>query len=111
MSYIMLDSDSLPVDTDREIATAQAALYDLGIESAVIYAGEPDGSGDSCATNGKIFGRSYALVSDITPHRATVLAISHDRESLRSVETDDLCEIVRVWSGSAVGDRVAYSRR
>lgn len=48
------EQNVFPTDTDEEIAAARLALRDAGLDEAPIYAGEPDGLGDSYATGSKL---------------------------------------------------------
>jgi hypothetical protein len=47
MTYITIGDEAYPTNTSDEIAAAQSALAAAGLESAPVYAGEPDGLGDS----------------------------------------------------------------
>lgn len=42
MAYVIINDESFSIDTDEQEAAARAALHEAGIESAAVYAGEPD---------------------------------------------------------------------
>jgi len=52
-TYITIGETTYCLTSDSARAEARAALRDAGIESAPVYVGEPDGSGDSYK-NGEI---------------------------------------------------------
>ncbi len=54
MSYIMINDEAFTLNTDKEIAEARQALADAGLEDTAIWAGEPDGLGDSYATGNRL---------------------------------------------------------
>jgi hypothetical protein len=47
VAYVVVGGLDYAVDTAEEIAVAKAALREVGIESAPVFVGEPDGLGDS----------------------------------------------------------------
>lgn len=63
MTYICIardgsgDVDTYPTNTAEEIAVAEEALRAAGLESAPVYAGEPDGEGDSYKNGDVLFAR------------------------------------------------------
>lgn len=46
-TYIMIGEEVFVTDSDEQIEAARAALREAGEDSAEVYAGEPDGTGDS----------------------------------------------------------------
>lgn len=46
-TYIVIEDNTYPTNTLEEIEEAQAALREAGLAEAPVYAGEPDGLGDS----------------------------------------------------------------
>ena len=46
-TYITIDGETFPTNTTEEIAEASRALFAAGLATAPVYAGEPDGEGDS----------------------------------------------------------------
>ena len=42
MAYVTINDESFSIDTAEQEAAARAALHEAGIESAAVYAGEPD---------------------------------------------------------------------
>lgn len=53
--YVVIEDEAHPIDTAEQEASARAELAARGIESADVYAGEPDGLGDSYRTGSKLF--------------------------------------------------------
>lgn len=59
-TYVTIEQDGTDpavytLSTPEEIESARVALRDAGVESAVIYAGEPDGLGDSYRNGQTLF--------------------------------------------------------
>jgi hypothetical protein len=54
-TYIVISEETYLTDTDEEIAAARQALRDAGLAEAEVFAGEPDGSGDSYRNGAKLF--------------------------------------------------------
>ena len=55
MSYVIINDTEYTIDTAEQIEVAQAALREAGQPEADVYAGEPDGLGDSYANGQKLF--------------------------------------------------------
>lgn len=55
MSYIMVGNDAYSIDTPSELAEAKDAMRNAGMRQADVWAGEPDGMGDSYRTSQKVF--------------------------------------------------------
>jgi hypothetical protein len=58
------DNDAYTLDTDAEVLAARIALRAAGLESAPIYAGEPDGEGDSYLNGNTLFAATVASVAE-----------------------------------------------
>jgi hypothetical protein len=60
-SYIAIElketgeTETYSVDTDGQVKEAQQALRDHGLDSAPVFVGEPDGSGDSYPDGNVLF--------------------------------------------------------
>jgi hypothetical protein len=54
-TYITIDDHAYPTNTDEQVAAAREALREAGLESAKVYAGEPDGMGESYANGALLF--------------------------------------------------------
>lgn len=62
-TYISIGEATYPTDTDEQIAEAKEALREAGLTEAPVYAGEPDGLGDSYANGQVLFANGQGIVA------------------------------------------------
>lgn len=72
-------NETYSVDTEAEIAEAQAALASAGIASADVWAGDPDGVGDSYKSGRVLHARPTKKVPAPTPCRMVLVKLHEDK--------------------------------